>query len=50
MGTASKKIVVACDSFKGCLSSQEIAQTVAEAILSLDASAQVEKVVVADGG
>ena len=50
MGTASKKIVVACDSFKGCLSSKEIAQTVAEAILSLDTSAQVEKVVVADGG
>ena len=44
------KIAVACDSFKGCLSSKDIARTVADAIHSADASAQVEQVVVADGG
>lgn len=44
------KIAVACDSFKGCLSSKDIARTVADAIHSANASIQVEQVVVADGG
>lgn len=45
-----KKIVVACDSFKGCLSSSEIALTVAEAIHAMDAGIDVEAMPVADGG
>ncbi|MBR1804097.1 MAG: glycerate kinase [Muribaculaceae bacterium] len=45
-----KKIVVACDSFKGCLSSSEIALTVAEAIHAMHAGIAVETVPVADGG
>ena len=44
------KIVVACDSFKGCLSSKDIARMVADAIHSIDALVQVEQVIVADGG
>ena len=44
------KIVVACDSFKGCMSSKDIAQAVADVVHAIDASAHVEQVAVADGG
>ena len=43
-------MVVACDSFKGCLSSREIALTVAEAIQEIDPTITVDAVPVADGG
>lgn len=45
-----KRIIVACDSFKGCLTSQEIAATVAAAITAIDTTTTVKTVVMADGG
>lgn len=45
-----KKIIVACDSFKGCLSSKEIARTIAEAISQVDATIDVVEIPIADGG
>lgn len=45
-----KKVVVACDSFKGCLTSREIAETIAEAIREADPTIAVDAVPVADGG
>lgn len=44
------KVIIASDSFKGCLSSAQVADAVAEGILSIFPSAQVVKVPVADGG
>ena len=45
-----KRIVVASDSFKGCLSSREIAQAVEQAVATCCAGVVVDGVVVADGG
>lgn len=45
-----KKIVVACDSFKGCLASGEVAQAVTEALHRRDHTLEVVAVPVADGG
>ncbi len=45
-----KKIVVASDSFKGCLTSLEVASAVEIAILQKYPCCQVVKVSVADGG
>ena len=45
-----KKIVVASDSFKGSLSSLEVADAAAEAITELEPMCEVVKVDVADGG
>lgn len=45
-----KKIVIAIDSYKGCLSSAQVADSVAEGILQQCPDAQVVKVPVADGG
>ena len=45
-----KKIIVAIDSFKGCLTSAEANQAAAEGILSKMSEAQVVQVPVSDGG
>lgn len=45
-----KKIVVASDSFKGCLSSMQVADAVERAVLQTCPSCEVVKVDVADGG
>ncbi len=45
-----KKFVVASDSFKGCLTSTEVADAVEEGILSVSPTSRVVKVNVADGG
>ncbi len=44
------KIVVASDSFKGCLSSAEVADTVEEGLMLLKPTPEVIKLEVADGG
>lgn len=44
------KILAACDSFKGCLSSAEVAAAVRQGVLSAVPSAQFGMVSVADGG
>lgn len=44
------KVIVASDSFKGCLSSAQVADAVAEGILLACPSAEVVKLPVADGG
>lgn len=49
--TKPKKIVVACDSFKGCLSAAEVSTAVADALKKIcGASCQVVVKPVADGG
>lgn len=45
-----KKIVIAVDSFKGCLSSSDIAEAVAEGIGHVIPGCEVIKVPIADGG
>ncbi len=45
-----KKIIVASDSFKGCLSSMEVANAVECGIRQVDSHYEVVKVGVADGG
>lgn len=45
-----KKIIVACDSFKGSLSSKEAGEAIREGILETCRSAQVDVVPVSDGG
>ena len=45
-----KKIVIASDSFKGCLSSMQVADAVERAMLQVCPSCKVVKVDVADGG
>ncbi len=44
------KIVIACDSFKGSCTSEEVAESVERGIFSVLPDCQVEKVAVADGG
>lgn len=44
------KVVVACDSFKGCMTSKEVAQHVENAIKQVDETISVEKYVIGDGG
>lgn len=44
------KIVVACDSFKGSLSSREVIHTIADAIRREDSQIEVVAVEIADGG
>ncbi len=44
------KIVVACDSFKGCMSSQEAAMHVKKGIHAFDPNIEVLDYVIADGG
>ena len=45
-----KKVVIAVDSFKGCLSSSDIAKAVAEGIHHVIPGCEVIKVPIADGG
>lgn len=44
------KIVIACDSYKGCLSSYEVAQYIEKGIHYVDESIQVNKYAIGDGG
>ena len=44
------KIVIASDSFKGCLSSLEVADAVADGVRAVMPDAEIVKVAVADGG
>ena len=44
------KIIVASDSYKGCLSSKEVSTIVSDAISNVDSTITVGKVVVSDGG
>lgn len=44
------KVVVACDSFKGCMTSQEVAENVENGIHRVDPSIEVSKYVIGDGG
>ena len=50
MHLAMKKIVVASDSFKGCLSSMQVADAVERAVLQACPACDVIKIDVADGG
>ena len=50
MHKTMKKIVVASDSFKGCLSSMQVADAVEHAVFQVCPSCEVVKVDVADGG
>ena len=50
MRQAMKKIVVASDSFKGCLSSMQVADAVERAVLQACPACDVIKIDVADGG
>ena len=45
-----RKIVIACDSFKGCLSSEEVARAVAAGVRRVIPGCIVESAAVADGG
>ncbi len=44
------KIIIASDSFKGCLSSLEVADAVADGVIAVIPGAEIVKVAVADGG
>ena len=44
------KIVIASDSFKGCLSSPEVADAVADGVREVMPDAEIVRVAVADGG
>lgn len=44
------KVIVACDSFKGCMKSEEVAQHVEHGIHRVDPSIEVKKYVIGDGG
>lgn len=46
----NKKIVIACDSFKGSLSSKEAGEAIKEGILSVDNNIEVVVFEIADGG
>src|SRR5574344_1971261 len=43
-------IIVASDSFKGSLSSQEVATTISKAILSIHKDAEITELCISDGG
>lgn len=45
-----KKIVIACDSYKGCLSSSEVSDAVAEGVSEAYPDCEVVRLAVADGG
>lgn len=45
-----KKIVVAVDSFKGCLTSSAIAEAVSEGILAVYPACEIDPIPIADGG
>ena len=45
-----KKIVIACDSYKGCLSSSEVARAAAEGVAEVYPDCKIVRLAVADGG
>lgn len=45
-----KKIVIACDSYKGCLSSSEVARAAAEGVAEVYPDCGIVRLAVADGG
>ena len=45
-----RKIVIACDSYKGCLSSSEVARAVAKGVAEVYPDCEVTRLAVADGG
>ena len=44
------KVVIAPDSYKGCLSALEVAKAMERGVLSVFSSAEVRKIPIADGG
>ena len=44
------KVVIAPDSYKGCLSALEVAKAMERGVLSVFPSAEVRKIPIADGG
>lgn len=44
------KIVIACDSYKGCMTSKHVARQIEDAIHSLDSSIETKSYVIGDGG
>lgn len=45
-----RKIVIACDSYKGCLSSSEVARAAAEGVVEVYPDCKIVRLAVADGG
>ena len=45
-----RKIVIACDSYKGCLSSSEVARAAAEGVTEVYPDCEIVRLAVADGG
>lgn len=45
-----KKIVIACDSYKGCLSSSQVADAAAKGVTEVFPDCEITKLAVADGG
>lgn len=45
-----RKIVIACDSYKGCLSSSEVARAAAEGVAEVYPECEIVRLAVADGG
>ena len=45
-----KKIVIACDSYKGCLSSSEVARAAAKGVAEVYPDCEIVRLAVADGG
>ena len=45
-----RKIVIACDSYKGCLSSSEVARAAAEGVAEIYPDCEIVRLAVADGG
>ncbi len=45
-----RKIVIACDSYKGCLSSSEVARAAAEGVAEVYPDCEIIRLAVADGG
>ena len=45
-----RKIVIACDSYKGCLSSSEVARAAAEGVAEVYPDCKIVRLAVADGG
>ena len=45
-----RKIVIACDSYKGCLSSSQVADAAAKGVTEVFPDCEITKLAVADGG
>lgn len=44
------KVIIACDSYKGCMTSKEVSKQIAEAIHSIDPTIETRSYVIGDGG